>query len=115
MDASHFEVQVRGELEKKMDPPGRRHQSAQGCVNSSRVWASWISRFSQIERRLRQWQREDSASQRIAAIPGVGLLSATAAVATMGDARAFGSGRKFAAWLGLVVTHSSSQFTLALR
>ena len=30
MDASHFEVEVRGELEKKVDPPGRRHQSAQG-------------------------------------------------------------------------------------
>jgi transposase len=38
--------------------------------------------IGQIERRLRQWQREDSATQRIAAIPGVGLLSATAAVAT---------------------------------
>jgi transposase len=58
--------------------------------------------ISQIERRLHQWQREDSATQRIAAIPGVGLLSATAAVATMGDAKAFKSGREFAAWLGLV-------------
>ncbi len=58
--------------------------------------------ISQIERRLRQWQREDSATRRIAAIPGVGLLSATAAVATMGDAKAFKSGREFAAWLGLV-------------
>ena len=58
--------------------------------------------ISQIERRLRQWQSEDLAAQRIAAIPGVGLLSATAAVATMGDAKAFKSGREFAAWLGLV-------------
>jgi transposase len=58
--------------------------------------------IGQIERRLRQWQREDSATQRIAAIPGVGLLSATAAVATMGEAKAFKSGREFAAWLGLV-------------
>ena len=58
--------------------------------------------ISQIERRLRQWQSQDSATQRIAAIPGVGLLGATAAVATMGDAKAFKSGREFAAWLGLV-------------
>jgi transposase len=58
--------------------------------------------IGQIERRLRRWQREDAATQRIAAIPGVGLLSATAAVATMGDAKAFKSGRAFAAWLGLV-------------
>jgi transposase len=58
--------------------------------------------IGQIERRLRHWQREDSATQLIAAIPGVGLLSATAAVATMGDPKAFKSGREFAAWLGLV-------------
>src|SRR5450631_4215842 len=62
----------------------------------------------QIERRLRHWQREDSAAQRIAAIPGVGLLSATAAIATMGDAKAFKSGREFAAWLGLVPRHSGT-------
>jgi transposase len=35
-----------------------------------------------IERRLRAWMKEDEASKSIAAIPGVGLLTATAAVAT---------------------------------
>lgn len=55
-----------------------------------------------IERRLQTWYRQDDACQRIAAIPGVGLLTATAAVATMGDVKAFRSGREFAAWLGLV-------------
>jgi transposase len=59
-------------------------------------------RIDQIERRLRQWQRQDPAAQRIAAIPGVGLLTATASIATMGDAKTFKSGREFAAWLGLV-------------
>lgn len=55
-----------------------------------------------IEQRLLAWLRQDRASKVIAEIPGVGLLTATAAVATMGDARAFKSGREFAAWLGLV-------------
>lgn len=55
----------------------------------------------EIERRLKVWHKEDRACQRIADTLGVGLLSATAAVATMGDARAFKSGREFAAWLGL--------------
>jgi len=64
--------------------------------------------IKQIEERLRQWHREDSATQRIAAIPGVGLLTATAAVATIGDARAFSSGREFAAWLGLVPRQSGT-------
>jgi len=55
-----------------------------------------------IEMRLQAWMRQDEACKAIAAIPGVGLLTATAAVATMGDPAAFKSGREFAAWLGLV-------------
>lgn len=58
--------------------------------------------IKQIESRLRAWMKEDRASTLIAQIPGVGLLTATATVATMGDAAAFKSGREFAAWLGLV-------------
>ena len=56
----------------------------------------------EIERRLKGWHQADAACQRIKDIPGVGLLTATAAVATMGEAKAFKSGREFAAWLGLV-------------
>lgn len=62
----------------------------------------------EIERRLQQWHAQDVASQRIAAIPGVGLLTATAAVATIGDATMFRSGREFAAWLGLVPRQSGT-------
>lgn len=58
--------------------------------------------ISAVERRLKAWHKEDAACQRIKDIPGVGLLTATAAVATMGEAKAFASGREFAAWLGLV-------------
>lgn len=58
--------------------------------------------IAQIEQRLREWHKQDAACRRIAEIPGVGLLTATAAIATMGDAKAFQSGREFAAWLGLV-------------
>jgi transposase len=61
-----------------------------------------------IERRLRQWHQQDAASQRIAAIPRVGLLTATAAIATLGEAQAFKSGREFAAWLGLVPRQSGT-------
>jgi transposase len=56
--------------------------------------------IADIERRLQAWLKDDEACKKIAAIPGVGLL--TAAVATMGDPKAFSSGRQFAAWLGLV-------------
>ena len=64
--------------------------------------------IGEIERRLKLWHRDNVASRRIAAIPGVGVLTATAAVAMMGDPAAFRSGREFAAWLGLVPRHSGT-------
>ncbi|MES2264725.1 MAG: IS110 family transposase [Pseudomonadota bacterium] len=54
--------------------------------------------IAQIEARLLVWMQQDKACKTIVDIPGVGLLTATAAVATMGKASAFKSG----AWLGLV-------------
>ncbi|MGF6536924.1 IS110 family transposase [Paraburkholderia youngii] len=55
-----------------------------------------------LERRLATAFRNNGDCQKVADIPGVGLLTATATVASIGDARTFKSGREFAAWLGLV-------------
>lgn len=62
----------------------------------------------QIEQRLQHWHRQDAASRRLTAVPGVGVLGATAAIATVGDANVFKSGREFAAWLGLVPRQSGT-------
>lgn len=64
--------------------------------------------IAMIEHRLKAWMRLDKACKAIAEIPGVGLLTATAAVATMGDVKVFRSGREFAAYIGLVPKHSGS-------
>jgi transposase len=61
-----------------------------------------------IETRLALQLKEDANMQRILQIPGVGLLTATAAIATMGDASAFKSGREFCAWLGLVPSQTGT-------
>ena len=61
-----------------------------------------------IEKRLGLQLKADPQMQRIAQIPGVGLLTATAAIATMGEASAFKSGREFCAWLGLVPKQTGS-------
>lgn len=58
--------------------------------------------IDKIERRLNTWLKQEEACRRIFEIPGVGPLTATAAVAVMGDAKAFKSGREFAAFVGLV-------------
>ena len=61
-----------------------------------------------IERRIALWHRSSPDSRRIAEIPGVGVLTATAVVAAMGDPAAFRSGREFAAWLGLAPRHTGT-------
>ena len=63
---------------------------------------------AQIERRMREWKKADKSVRNVGEIPGVGLLTATAAVATMGDPKAFKSGREFAAWVGIVPKQTGS-------
>lgn len=65
-------------------------------------WNDLARLDDRIESSLLTWRREDRAAKAIFAIPGVGLSTATAVVAAMGDAKAFRSGREFAAWLGLI-------------
>lgn len=61
-----------------------------------------------LERRLLAWHRQDQASQRLATIPGVGIITATALAASVTDPSLFRSGREFAAFLGLVPRQNSS-------
>jgi len=61
-----------------------------------------------LESKLQAWHRSQQASQRLATIPGVGVITATALVATIGDGSQFKSGRHLSAWLGLVPRQHSS-------
>ena len=54
------------------------------------------------DRQSAQVARQHEAAQRLMRVEGVGPITATAIVATVGDAKAFPHGRQFAAWLGLV-------------
>ncbi|MEY2341306.1 IS110 family transposase [Acidithiobacillus sp. IBUN Pt1247-S3] len=58
--------------------------------------------IAEIEKRLMLWKKDQEAVTRLMTIPGVGLLTATALIATVGDMKTFHSGREFAAFLGLV-------------
>jgi transposase len=61
-----------------------------------------------LEAQIKAWHREDAASQRLEEIPGIGPLTASALVASIGDARNFKNGRQLCAWLGLVPRQHSS-------
>ncbi len=64
--------------------------------------------IAEIEKRLTLWKKDQEAVTRLMAIPGVGLLTATAIIATVGDMKSFRSGREFAAFLGLVPRQSGT-------
>ncbi len=46
--------------------------------------------------------KTDETARRLATIPGIGVLNATAIAASIGEGRTFTRGRDLAAWLGLV-------------
>ena len=66
------------------------------------------AQIKELEATLTAWHRSNQASRRLATIPGVGVITATALVATIGDASQFQSGRQLSAWLGLVPRRHSS-------
>ena len=60
------------------------------------------------DRKLEAHVRRDSRAKRLCEISGIGRITASAVVATIGNGRDFKNGRQFAAWLGLVPRQSSS-------
>lgn len=62
----------------------------------------------EMERQIQAWHRSHEASRRLEAIPGIGPITASALIASIGDAKNFKSGRELAAWLGLVPRQHSS-------
>lgn len=65
-------------------------------------------RLEYYEKRIAQAAKEDERAQRLMAVPGVGKLTATAALAAVSDAHHFDSGRDLSANLGLVPRQHSS-------
>ncbi len=62
----------------------------------------------ELEAQIQLWHRENETSRKLAEIPGLGPITASAIVATVGDAREFKNGRQLAAWMGLVPRQNSS-------
>jgi len=62
----------------------------------------------EFEAQLQAWHRQHADSQRLEKIPGIGPLTATALIASIGNAATFKNGRQLAAWLGLVPRQKSS-------
>jgi transposase len=65
-------------------------------------WRELDRRIEAFDDEFAARARTDAAARRLATIPGIGVLNATALVAAIGTGEAFGRGRDLAAWLGLV-------------
>ena len=62
----------------------------------------------ELEREIKLWHRDNEASCTLEAIPGIGPLTASAFVATIGDAQGFQNARQVPAWLGMVPRHQGT-------
>jgi transposase len=65
-------------------------------------WRGLDRRIAALGDEFAEIARNDPAARRLATIPGIGVLNATALVAAIGDGHAFSRGRDLSAWLGLV-------------
>jgi transposase len=71
-------------------------------------WGNLDKRIKAYDDELATLARENAQARRLATIPGIGVINATALVAAIGDASAFGKGRDLAAWLGLTPRQHST-------
>ena len=66
------------------------------------------AQVDELEAQIQAWHRNNDLSTKIAQVPGIGPISASALVAAIGDAKNFDNGRQLAAWLGLVPKQHST-------
>jgi len=62
----------------------------------------------EMERQIKLWHRENEQSCKLEAIAGIGPITASAYVASLGDAKSFKNARQVPAWLGMVPRHEGT-------
>jgi transposase len=62
----------------------------------------------EMEMQIQAWHRTNALSRKLEQIPGIGPITASALVASIGNAKNFANGRQLAAWLGLVPRQHST-------
>jgi transposase len=62
----------------------------------------------EMERQIKLWHRENQQSCKLEAIAGIGPITASAYIASVGDAKSFKNARQVSAWLGMVPRHEGT-------
>jgi transposase len=103
---THIAKRVPGILEERVDElPGSFRLLIERLVDHLK---ELDRQAGELELEIKTWHRENDDSRKLADIPGVGPLTASAVVATVGDARNFKNGRQMSAWLGIVPRQHST-------
>lgn len=71
-------------------------------------WQAAGEQVAALDRQIERWHRANADSRRLATIPQLGPVIASAFLATVGDPHRFASGRQCSAWLGLVPSQHST-------
>jgi transposase len=66
------------------------------------------AKISEINNKIESYAKSNEKCQSLLKVNGVGVLTATAVIAAIGDPKNFKNGRQFAAWVGLVPKHSGT-------
>jgi transposase len=91
-------LKIVADAEDRRIPP-----AARGILDVlARQYSAIGTEIGSIDKNILAWHRSCEPSRRLAEIPGIGPIIATALVAEIGDWKAFASGRNLAAWIGLV-------------
>ena len=94
---------ITDEADKRIPPLART------CLASlARQLLSLEREITTTEQRIHAWHRANEVSQRLATIPGIGPITASALAASIADPSVFRSGRELAAWIGLVPRQTST-------
>ncbi|GGO76308.1 putative family 20 transposase [Marinobacterium nitratireducens] len=84
-------------------------------VVAREVFANQYERLCDLDRKIGEYDKRiealaqaDENAKRLMTLEGVGPITATALIATVGDVRTFKNSRQFSAWLGLVTRQGST-------
>ena len=93
----HLDAMMASDDDHSLSPRVRR------LIDDMRAeWLELDRRIAAFDDEFAAYARSDADTRRLATIPGIGVLNATALLAAIGDGQTFARGRDLAAWLGLV-------------
>lgn len=102
--AAAFQRALKTSLQAEALPPNLRRLLVQIDIQLLQL----DQRLATCDKEIAQASRDDEAAKRLQAVAGIGIITADAVCASVGNAHDFKNGRQFAAWMGLTPRQYSS-------